>query len=142
MNSSRILTSYLDDEAVKVKIVLNTKGTVGEIGDELKAMLRYMDGLPPESAYTKELDSAVADVRADVKWRVEYMRLMERDREKIRLGEYKGRVSMVRELRNQTSKQTLIKICYDNPELLQTIFDAIDANPDWDDEQIAEHVFL
>ena len=68
--------------------------------------------------------------------------MMDTKRSGMRLGRYMERVSMVRELRNQASKQTLIKICYDNPELLKTILDTIDANPDWDDEQIAEYVFL
>ena len=58
-----------------------------------------------------------------------------------RLGRYTEMVGRLRELRTQIDEPTLVKICYDNPELLQTIYDTIDANPDWDDEQVAEHVF-
>ena len=122
------------------KIILNTKGSVGDISEELKALLRYMDGLAPESAYTQELEDAVADVRADEKWRREYMVLMERDREKIRLGEHRNIVSLVREFRSYFSPQDLVKICKNSPELLARILSSIDAHPEWDDEQIAEHV--
>ena len=53
----------LGDDAVK--LVLNTKGTAGEISDELKALLRYMDGMEPDSDYTKDLNNAVTEVKAD-----------------------------------------------------------------------------
>ena len=128
----------LDDEAVK--IVLNVKGTVGEIGDELKELLRYVDGHPPESDYTAALDRAVAEVRADKKWKVEYMRLIERDMEKMRLGEYKRSVAQARNSRYRVDPETLSGILMIHPKTLQAILDTIDAHPDWDDEEVAEHI--
>ena len=128
----------LDDEAVK--IILNTKGTVGEIGDELKALLRYMDGFAPESAYTRELDRAVADVRADKKWKVEYMRFNELMMDTKRLGRYMERVAQVRAFRDEFQPNQLARITFVSPELLQTILNTIDAHPDWNDEEVAEHI--
>ena len=115
---------------------------MGKIGEELKALLRYVDGFAPESGYTRELDSAVAGVRSDEKWKVEYMRFNELMMDTKRLGEYTDRIKMIREFRTQFDEASLIKISYHNPELLHTILDAIDANPDWDDEQVAEYIFL
>ena len=122
------------------KIVLNTKGHVGEISDELKALLRYMEGFLPEDEYTRELDKAVTEVRSDEKWRLEYMRLMERDREKMQLGEYRGKVSQVRMSRNRFNVDELASIYYINIAAVRAILDTIDKHPDWDDEQIAETV--
>ena len=122
------------------KIILNTKGNVGEISDELKALLRYMDGLAPASDYTKQLDTAVADVRTDENWRREYMVLVERDREKMRLGEHRRSVAQVRKFRNRFDTNELAEICFISPEILFHIQEAIDAHPDWDDETVAEYV--
>ena len=78
-----------------VKIILNTRGHVGEISDDLRALLRYMD-------------SAVTDVRKDTKWRREYMVLIERDREKMRLGERRRSVAQARAFRNRFSAFELV----------------------------------
>ena len=132
------LSIALGDEATK--IILNTKGSVGEISDELRELLRYMDGFAPDTAYTKELDQAVAEVRTDEKWRREYMVLLERDRANRRLGRYAERVAYVRKLRNRFDEKELAEICFITPELLNLVLDAIDTHPEWDDEQVAENV--
>ena len=123
-----------------VKIILNTKGHVGEISAELRALLRYMDGFAPENEYTESLNSAVADVRRDEKWRREYMVLMERDREKIRLGEHRLRVAQVRQSRNRFSPDEQASIFLIDLRAVQDILNTIDNHPDWDDEQVAENV--
>ena len=132
------LSIALGDEAMK--IILNTKGRIGEITDELKDLLRYMDGFAPDSAYTKELDQAVAEVRTDEKWRREYMVLNEMLRENRRLGEYKTRVAQVRKFMTRYASDELAEIYIIQPEVVKAILEAIDAHPDWDDEQIAENI--
>ena len=122
------------------KIILNTKGYVGQISEELKSLLHYMDSLVPEDDYTQELDSAVAEVRRDEKWRVEYMRLIERDRENRRLGEYKTKVSQVRKSRHRFGMDEMADIYIITPKAVGLIVNAIDTHPDWDDEQIAESI--
>ena len=128
----------LGDDATR--IILNTKGSVGEISDELRGLLRYMDGCQPDDDYTRKLDSAVADVRADEKWRREYMVLNELIRDNKRLGGYTRSVAQARKLRKRYAQDELAEICLVSPELLKTILDTIDTHPDWDDEQIAENV--
>ena len=122
------------------KIILNTKGSVGEISDDLKALLRYMDGFAPNDDYTRELDRAVRDVRSDEKWRREYMVLNELLRANQRLGERRRSVAQVRKFRNRYQPEELAEICFVNTELLSTIIDTLDAHPDWDDEQVAESI--
>ena len=128
----------LGDEATK--IVLNTKGHVGEISEELKSLLHYMDGLLPEDDYTRELDSTVAEVRKDEKWRLEYMRLVERDWENRMLGEYRAKVSLVRKSRHRFGTDEMADIYILTPKAVTSIVNAIAAHPDWDDEQVAESV--
>ena len=130
------LSLPLGDEATK--IILNTKGTVGEISDELKDLLRFVDGMQPESEYTKELEKAVAEVKADEKWRREFMVLMERDREKMRLGRYMQKVASVRQSRGKFSPEVIAEIIMVQPAMVETIISAIDAHPEWDDEEVAE----
>ena len=122
------------------KIILNTKGSVGEISGELKALLRYMDGFAPENDYTKALDSAVIDVRADEKWRREYMVLNEMLRERERLGEGRIRVALVRKFRNRFGPEELAEIYILHPNVVKAILETLDAHPDWDDEQVAESI--
>ncbi len=128
----------LGDESTK--IILNTKGSVGEISEELRGLLRYMDGLAPEDEFTRKLDRAVANVRTDEKWRREFMVLNELLRDRERIGRYADRVAHVRKFRTRYAQDELAEICFVSPELLKTIMDAIDTHPDWDDEQIAESV--
>ena len=122
------------------KIILNAKGHVGKISADLKALLRYMDGAAPESGYTRALDSAVAEIRRDEKWRLDYMLLSEKLRESERLGRYADRVAHARKFRGRFGADELAEICFVSPQLLKAILDAIDAHPDWDDETVAENV--
>ena len=132
------LSIALGDEATK--IILNTKGQTGEITNELKDLLRYMDGFAPGSAYTKALDHAVAEVRTDEKWRREYMVLNEMLRARERLGEYRRSVAQIRKFRNRFDNEELSEIYIIQPEVVNAILNTIDAHPDWDDEQVAENI--
>ncbi|MBR3570911.1 MAG: Rpn family recombination-promoting nuclease/putative transposase [Oscillibacter sp.] len=122
------------------KIILNTKGYVGEIGAELKGLLRYMGGAAPETAYARELESVVAEIRRDEKWRLDYMLISEKLMESERLGRHAERVAHARKFRGRFGADELAEICFVTPQLLQTILDAIDAHPDWDDREVAENV--
>ncbi|MBR3106406.1 MAG: Rpn family recombination-promoting nuclease/putative transposase [Clostridia bacterium] len=122
------------------KAILNTKGSVGEISEDMKSLLRYMEGSAPDNDYTRMLDQAVKEVRSDDKWRREYMVLVERDRENRRLGERRIKVSQARAFRNDFSPEQLAKITFFPPYMLKKVLDTIDAHPDWDDEKIAETI--
>lgn len=122
------------------RAILNTKGSVGEISEDMKSLLRYMEGSAPDNDYTRMLDQAVKEVRSDDKWRREYMVLVERDRENRRLGERRIKVSQARAFRNDFSPEQLAKITFFPPYMLKKVLDTIDAHPDWDDEKIAETI--
>ena len=130
------LSISLGDEATK--IILNTKGTVGEISDELKSLLCFMDGMEPESDYTKDLEKAVDEVKADERWRREYMVMNELVREKVRLGRYSQTVAAVRRGRGKYSSEAIADLMMVDPYTVDMISAAIDAHPEWDDEEVAE----
>ena len=130
------LSISLGDEATK--IILNTKGSVGEISDELKDLLHFMDGMEPGSEYTKDLEKAVDEVKADERWRREYMVMNELIRENRRMGGYVKTVAAVRRGRGKYSSETISDLMMIAPETVDSISAAIDAHPEWDDEEVAE----
>ncbi len=75
-----------------LKVIVNTKGSVGEISDELKEVLIYLDEGTATGEYTKQLDEAVKLVKSSEERRHEYMIMALRDLEKIAEGEYTGKI--------------------------------------------------
>ena len=63
------------------KVVVNTKGSRGDISDELKEMLGYLNGQKPEDEMTRLLEKAVNDVKESEERRHEYMVMMIREME-------------------------------------------------------------
>ena len=61
-------------------------------------------------------------------------------RENRRLGERRGKVTQVRLSRNRFNVEELASVYYIDVKAVRGILDAIDAHPDWDDEQVAENV--
>ena len=128
----------LNDGAIKM--VLNTTGTIGEISEDLRETLRYMNGNQPTTEYTKKLDQAVNAVKTSEEWRREYMTLIERDRENFRLGGYTKTVSSIRENAGSVDDELLMKVLQISPNIFYLVKDEISKHPDWDDEQVAEEI--
>lgn len=129
----------LDDEAAK--IVINTKGTVGEISEELKAVIRYMDSGITTSDYTEALHKEVNSVKRDEKVRMSYMLLREAYARERHFGGYEKSVMLIRQNRQNFSLSDMARIFVVSPDNCQSVIDLITAHPDWDDEQIAEEVY-
>ena len=129
----------LDDEAAK--IIINTKGTVGNISDELKAVIQYMDSGEATTEYTKSLDEEVATVKADEKFRRQYMLYMEALANEKNLGEYKRVVSLIRKSIKRLSTQEMADYFDVTEENCAAVINCIQEHPDWDDEQIAEEIY-
>ena len=72
------------------KVVVNTKGYRGEISEELKEAIRYLDDGSVTGAYSRELDDAVKAVKASEERRLEYMLLVTRDNEMRAEGREEG----------------------------------------------------
>ena len=83
----------MGDEAVK--IFLNAKGTLDDVSDELMAFLDYVAGKKPKDAYVERLEEAVKEARKNREWRHEYMTLLMRDQENVKIGEKRGEEKML-----------------------------------------------
>ena len=129
----------LDDEATK--IIINTKGTVGEISPELKAVIQYMDSGLTSSEYTKSLDEEVVSVKADEKVRKEYMLLAEAYANERAMGKYETFVSQIRRSSNRFSPQEMADYFNVSEQDCISVLDCIREHPDWDDGQIAEEIY-
>lgn len=129
---------YLKDETTA--IVLNTTGTVGEINEELKSVLKYMSGNSPTGGYAEALDKAVTAVKGNEKWRRDYMTLAMKLQEREELAELKNSISALKKLRGKLNEQALADAFNLDSIQLSDIFDMIDANPDKSDWDIANTI--
>ncbi|CUU48411.1 Rpn family recombination-promoting nuclease/putative transposase [Clostridium beijerinckii] len=84
----------LNDEAQK--IILNTKGIMNDLNDELLEFLTYVEDSTDATVkhvkgnLVKNIHKRVQEVKNDILMEVEFMTLLERDREKIEEGIEKG----------------------------------------------------
>ncbi|OOM68703.1 hypothetical protein CLOBL_53150 [Clostridium sp. BL-8] len=85
----------LNDEAHK--IILNSKGIMNDLSDELLEFLAYVEDSSDDTVkyakgnIVKNIHRRVKEVKSDILMEVEFMTLLERDREKIEEGIEKGR---------------------------------------------------
>ncbi len=78
----------LGDDATK--IILNTKGTMDDITPEMKKVLDFIDGKEATDDYIRALEQEIEAVRKNEKWRLDYMTLQMRYREKYEQGIEQG----------------------------------------------------
>ena len=136
-------TIMLDDDATK--IIINSKGTKGAIRDDLKAVLQYLEDGVISSDYTKALDAAVISLKADEKVRRAYMIYEQSlaDREELgkkigkEIGQHMKDVRLVRENMETRSIESLSSLFLISVADCEKVIAAIQAHPDWNDEQIA-----
>jgi len=126
----------LNDEAIKV--IVNVNGTIGNISNELKAVLQYIDKGIANTEYTKSLDVAVQRVKNDEKWRHDYMTLYMRDMENQEIGKLATIISLIRRNKNKYDEDTLSDLFNLSKAEYQNIIFYINNEPDFNDEEIAE----
>lgn len=120
-----------------VKVVLNTKGTVGDIDEELRNALHYIGGEKPRGELANLLDAGVKEVKNSEEWRREYMTLFMRDRENVKIGDYRRLVRMVRRKVDIMTYEDMADTFDTSVADIENIVMAIKNNPDASDEDIA-----
>ena len=78
----------LGDETVK--IFLNTKGTIGEVDEDINKFLAYVDGKAAEGKFTQDIAAEVERLKQHNETRLEYMTLMMELKEQRREGYDEG----------------------------------------------------
>ena len=127
------------DDAIKV--VVNTKGTKGEISPELKEAIIYLDREEVTGPYSKELDDAVNELKSNEERGQEYMMLMTYGAEQRAAGKYIGFVEQIRRWFDKKSpmpvKDAADFVGITVPQFEGVLF-LIKEHPDWDDGEIAD----
>ena len=72
-------------------IFINSKGDRSKASEPLRVFLDYLEGINETGAFTKKIAQIVDNIREHPEWRIEYMTLLERDREHEEIGLAKGR---------------------------------------------------
>ena len=122
-----------------VKIILNTKGTMDDVGEDVKELLHYIAGQEPKSELTRSLDAEVSKVKSSRKWRRKFMTLLMRDNENKTLGQYMKLVGQIRKISANECK-VASKFLDVDEEFIRDVIELLEEHPTMDDEEIAEIV--
>lgn len=87
---------FLGDESTKV--ILTPDGNADDVSSGLSEFLNYLSGRGGNSSFVKRLDEAVDKAKNKEEWRMEYMTLLMRDREKFAEGKAEGELSILKTL--------------------------------------------
>ena len=104
----------LSDEATTM--LLNTKGTHGDISKDIKSFYDYVNNHIVTTDFTKQIDDEISYLKLDTKVRREFMlmeaRLLDERREGEAVGIAKGKEIGLAEEKLATAKRMLAKGCY------------------------------
>lgn len=74
------------------RVFFNTTGTKGNISQEAKNILKYIENNIAGDDFTAKLAQEVQKVKENKEWQVEYMTLLMREREKYTEGKIEGKI--------------------------------------------------
>ena len=74
------------------KVIVNAKGTRDGLTKAQIAFLDYVAGKEPSDEFTRKINQEVYRARDKEEWRLEYMTLLQRDREKFEEGKIEGKI--------------------------------------------------
>ncbi len=92
------------------KIFLNTKGTIGDITDTIKAFLRYVDGVVTDNSLVQEIEEEIRKVKLEEGERVNYMTFAMKMMEERKEGRAEGRREGRREGRKEGQRDERVAI--------------------------------
>ena len=92
------------------KIFLNTKGTIGDITDTIKAFLRYVDGVVTDNSLVQEIEEEIRKVKLEEGERVNYMTFAMMMMEERKEGRAEGRREGRREGRKEGQRDERVAI--------------------------------
>lgn len=76
---------------ILLQIFFNAKDYINAEDEEIREFLKYVNGEKSDSAFVKEIEDRVAQIKASEEWRLEYMTLLMREQEIWEEAEEKGR---------------------------------------------------
>ena len=103
------------------KIFFNTKGTKGKISKEAKRILEFIESNAAEDDFTKKLAAEVQKIKENKEWKVEYMTLLMREREKYKEGYTEGEAHGKAEGKANGIIDTLLELGYTCEDILSIL---------------------
>lgn len=120
-----------------VVVILNTKGTVDDVSNDMKDLLNYFGGGEPNSELAKSLNNEVQRVKSNEDWRRDYMTMKMLMREQKNIGKYEKLVSLIRDI-NVSDVEIATKFLKVDSSYINKVLSLINEHPEMDDEEIAE----
>ena len=93
-----LFCKVLENNEDLCKVFLTPDGIAEDVSEELADFLNYLAGRGGSSSFVKRLDEAVNRAKGREEWRMEYMTLFMRDREKYEEGKAETRISIIRKM--------------------------------------------
>lgn len=93
-----------------MKIVVNTKGHIGEISQDFKDFINAVNGKFDSTEFSAKIKSEVDDIKHNKKWRREYMTLYMHEQDLIRKSKAEGRAEGMTEATDLAIKNMLKKL--------------------------------
>ncbi len=110
------------------KIFFNTTGTQGNISEDTKNILKFIENNTAEDDFTEKLAQEVQKIKENKEWQVEYMTLLMREREKYKEGLADGREEGIAEGVIQGAVRTCKNFNLSFQETVQYLMDNFDLS--------------
>ena len=95
------------------KIIVNTKGKIGDVSSDFKDFINAVNGEFDNSEYSATIKSEVEKIKSNDRWRAEYMNLYLRDQEMKRAGREEEKRLAIKNMLTELSVEKIIAFGYD-----------------------------
>lgn len=96
-----------------MKIVVNTKGHIGEVSQDFKDFINAVNGEFNSTEFSAKIKSEVDDIKHNKKWRREYMTLYMHEQDLIRKSKMEERKLAIKNMLKKLSVEEVIELGYD-----------------------------
>lgn len=130
-----------DDGALTV--FFYTKGKIGEVSEDARKLLRYMEESGIENADSEwlcEIHRMVEIVRHDEEVSLEYMKVCEREKMIREQGETSGNVRIVRNMRKTMNAEQIVKVTGLDKVYVKKIFELLEEHLEEDEDKIVSRL--
>lgn len=103
------------------KIFFNTAGTRGRISKDARNILKYIESSTPGDEFTEKLAQEMQKIKENKEWKVEYMTLLMREREKYKEGKAEGKAEGIAEGRACGIIDALLSVGYAREDILAAL---------------------
>lgn len=142
---------YMEYDDGALTLFFYTKGKIGEVSEDARKLLRYMEDSGIENAdseWLREIHRMVEIVRHDEEVSLEYMKVCEREKmireqgekQGVKIGEALGNVRIVRNMRETMSAEQVETATGLDKVYVKKIFELLEKHPEESEEKIVSRL--